>query len=78
MNLVFATKTEERRAQIRAERWAKMLQMLSEGNTTPQIAVNLKMNRRTVESHLAQIRAILGAKTITQAVAEAIRQGWIK
>ena len=78
MNLVFATKTEERRAQDRGEKWVKMLQMLSEGNTTPQIAVNLKMNRRTVETHLAQIRAILGAKTITQAVAEAIRQGWIK
>ena len=78
MKLVFATKTEERRAQVRGEKWVKMLQMLSEGNTTPQIAVNLKMNRRTVEANLAKIKAELGAKTIAQAVAEAIRQGWIK
>lgn len=55
----------------------KVLELSASGMLNQDIADQLGISRRTVEAHLSAAREDLGAKTTTQAVAEAIRKGII-
>ncbi len=54
-----------------------ILRMLAEGAGTDEIAAALGCSPRTVKSDLARARRVLGARSRTQAVAEAVRRSLI-
>ncbi|HEX7474636.1 MAG TPA: LuxR C-terminal-related transcriptional regulator [Dehalococcoidales bacterium] len=53
-----------------------MLKMAAKGMNNKAIADELFISVRTVESHLASIFAKLGVGSRTEAVIQAMRQGW--
>lgn len=59
-------------------RQQQVLECLMEGLTTKEIAVRLKLSRRTVNHYLAQIRQKLEARTLAQTVGRAVAQGYWK
>lgn len=56
----------------------RVLLLAGNGWTNEQIAAVLGISRMTVQRHLQNIRAALGARDRTHAVALAIRQGAVK
>jgi two-component system NarL family response regulator len=55
-----------------------VLLLAANGSTNEQIADVLAISRMTVQRHLQNIRAALGARDRTHAVALAIRQGSVR
>jgi DNA-binding CsgD family transcriptional regulator len=55
----------------------RVLNLIADGKTVPQVAEALLVSSETVKSHVASARARLGAKTMPQAVRLAIRSGQI-
>ena len=53
----------------------RVLELLCEGLTNPQIAARLFLSRRTVQSHLYNMFKKLGVTSRTQLVALAVRAG---
>ena len=53
------------------------LRMVSDGFTAKQISEGLGISVRTVESHLANAMHKLDSATRAQAIATAIRAGWL-
>ena len=53
----------------------RVLELLCEGLTNPQIADRLYLSRRTVQSHLYNIFKKLGVSSRTELVALAVRSG---
>ena len=60
------------------KRETELLQHLANGRMCKQIAIDLNISERTVQAHLANIRRRNRIKTVTQMVADALRQGSIK
>ena len=58
------------------DREAQVLQQASQGLTTREIATALGISTRTVQAHVRHVLVKLGARSRTQAVAQAIRSGW--
>jgi DNA-binding CsgD family transcriptional regulator len=56
-------------------REAEVLVRLGQWRSTPQIAAELQVSRKTVSSHLEHIYAKLGVKTRTEAALFAMRHG---
>lgn len=56
----------------------EVLLLLKEGLTLTQIGEELSVTERTIRSHVAFIKAKLGAVNVAQAVAEGFRQGLYK
>jgi two-component system, NarL family, response regulator len=56
----------------------EVLVLLKEGYTLSQIGKELSVTERTIRSHVAFIKAKLGAANTAQAVAEAFKQGILK
>ena len=54
-----------------------MLQLLAEGRTDSQIAELLELSPATVQTHVRNAKAKLGARTRAQAVAVSLRRGLI-
>ena len=61
-----------------SEREMEVLQLLSEGCSTPEIATNLFISQKTVKNHLASIYEKIDARDRTQAVVRAVKMGIIK
>jgi DNA-binding CsgD family transcriptional regulator len=55
----------------------QILAMLADGDTDVQVAAKLKLSPATVQTHVRNAKAKLGARTRAQAVAMALRDGLI-
>lgn len=60
------------------KRELQVLQLVAKGWTNAQIAAELKISKRTVAFHMENVLAKLGASNRAQAVAEAMRRGWLE
>ena len=58
-------------------RETEVLEQASLGLRTQEIATSLGISDRTVQAHLRNIFLKLGARSRTEAVARAIRSGWV-
>jgi DNA-binding NarL/FixJ family response regulator len=59
------------------EREREVLQLIAEGNTSPQIAEKLGIGVRTVETHRANLKAKLNLSTNADIVRYAVQQGFV-
>ena len=59
-------------------RQLQILQMIADDMTSKTIAGKIHRSVRTIHDHKYQILMKLGKETITGAVADALRKGWIK
>ncbi|MFZ1307999.1 MAG: response regulator transcription factor [Candidatus Microthrix parvicella] len=64
--------SEER---IVSEREEEVLQLITDGGSTPEVAAKMYISQQTVKNHLASIYQKLGARDRTQAVLAAMRLG---
>ncbi len=64
--------SEER---IVSEREEEVLQLITDGGSTPEVAAKMYISQKTVKNHLASIYQKLGARDHTQAVLAAMRLG---
>ena len=55
----------------------QVLKLAAKGTTNKEIATTLKISRRTVQSHLANIYQKLNVSSRTEAVLSALKKGWI-
>jgi DNA-binding NarL/FixJ family response regulator len=63
---------------ILSEREMEVLQLLAEGQSTPEIASNMFISQKTVKNHLASIYEKIDARDRTHAVIRAVKMGIIK
>jgi len=54
-----------------------MLELIAKGATTREIGAQMNWSERTVKRRVEEIMASLGAKSRAEAVAQAIKRGWI-
>lgn len=59
-------------------RQLQILQLIADGDTFRAIALELGISQQTVKNHMLDLRHRLKAVSSPNAVAIAIRQGWIK
>jgi DNA-binding NarL/FixJ family response regulator len=64
-------------AEALTERELDVLRLAARGLTNKAIGRDLGISDRTVQGHLANIYGKLGAGSRTEAVTEALKQGWI-
>jgi DNA-binding NarL/FixJ family response regulator len=71
--------TEECRAAVPglSERQHAVLQLIATGATTREMAISLVLSERTVERHIANLYARIGARNRAEATAYAAKQGLI-
>jgi NarL family two-component system response regulator LiaR len=72
-----AGKHHEPRVQLLTDRETEVLQLMARGHSNPQIANELKLSRRTVQSHLRNIFNKLKADSRTQAVIAGLKKGYL-
>jgi PAS domain S-box-containing protein len=72
-----AAAPERQRGRGPSARERQVLGMLASGATDVQIAAQLELSPATVQTHVRNAKAKLGARTRAQAVAMALRQGLI-
>jgi two-component system response regulator DegU len=58
-------------------RETEVLQLITDGLSTPEVADDLYISQKTVKNHLASVYQKLEARDRTQAVVEAMRQGLV-
>jgi DNA-binding NarL/FixJ family response regulator len=63
---------------ILSDREMEVLQLLAEGQSTPEIASNMFISQKTVKNHLASIYTKIDARDRTHAVIRAVKMGIIK
>ena len=63
---------------ILSEREMEVLQLLADGQSTPEIAGSLFISQKTVKNHLASIYEKIDARDRTHAVIRAVKMGIIK
>lgn len=68
--------SRERLSDLLTERETAVLKMAAKGMSNGEIAEELHLSTRTIESHLGAIFNKLGVGSRTEAVIEAMRQGW--
>ncbi len=56
----------------------RLLQMLVDGHSQKQIALQLGISERTINTHFSRFRISVGAKTVYQALAFSVSRGWVK
>jgi len=61
-----------------SDRELEVLQLLAEGQSTPEIASNLFISQKTVKNHLASIYTKIDARDRTHAIIRAVKMGIIK
>jgi DNA-binding NarL/FixJ family response regulator len=59
------------------EREIEVLRLVARGFTNKAVGQELSISDRTVQGHLANIYGKLGVGSRTEAVTEALKQGWI-
>jgi DNA-binding NarL/FixJ family response regulator len=68
--------TGERASDLLSEREITILKMAAKGMSNSDIAQNLHLSARTIESHLGSIFNKLGVGSRTEAVIKAMKKGW--
>ena len=59
------------------DRQLQVLKLVADGLENKQIAAELGLQPRTVESHVASLIAAIGATNRTAAAVTAVRRGWV-
>ena len=54
-----------------------VLQLIADGHSTREVAAHLAYSERTIKNVLQDLTLRLNVRNRTQAVAHAVRQGWI-
>jgi NarL family two-component system response regulator LiaR len=72
-----AGKHKEPRVQLLTDRETEVLQLLARGRSNPQMASELNLSRRTVQSHLRNIFNKLEVDSRTQAVITGLKKGYL-
>jgi NarL family two-component system response regulator LiaR len=72
-----AGKNKEPRALLLTDRETEVLQLLARGRSNPQMASELNLSRRTVQSHLRNIFNKLEVDSRTQAVIAGLKKGYL-
>jgi DNA-binding NarL/FixJ family response regulator len=72
-----AAKHQEPRAQLLTDRETEVLQLLAKGHSNQQMASELNLSRRTVQSHLRNIFNKLKVDSRTQAVIAGMKRGYL-
>ena len=72
-----AGRHQEPRAQLLTDRETEVLQLLAKGHSNPQMASELNLSRRTVQSHLRNIFNKLKVDSRTQAVIAGLKKGYL-
>lgn len=67
-----------RQESILSEREMEVLQLLADGQSTPEIAGSMFISQKTVKNHLASIYEKIDARDRTHAVIRAVKMGIIK
>lgn len=73
----FAADARAARALPLTERQLECLSWISEGKSSADIGAILSISGRTVDYHVSEICRRLNVRTRMQAVAHAIRRGWL-
>ena len=73
-----AENTQMSQSALLSEREMEVLQLLADGQSTPEIATTMFISQKTVKNHLASIYEKIDARDRTQAVIRAVRLGIIK
>jgi len=74
-NVLRHTPAENRAIDVLTSREREVLQLLAEGKTSKEIATDLFISAKTVESHRAQIMEKLKLRTVAELTKFAIREG---
>lgn len=74
--LTKAEPTEERASDLLSKRELAILKMAAKGMSNSDIAEELHLSARTIESHLGSIFNKLGVGSRTEAVIKAMKKGW--
>ncbi|MEW6601919.1 MAG: response regulator transcription factor, partial [Nitrospirota bacterium] len=75
-SLVNQTTPSSRKAfSLLTEREREVLQLISEGKSTKQIATDLHVSAKTVESHRRQVMGKLNIRNVAELTKYAIREG---
>jgi NarL family two-component system response regulator LiaR len=72
-----ANRHQESRVQLLTDRETEVLQLLAQGHSNPQMANELNLSRRTVQSHLRNIFNKLEVDSRTQAVITGLKKGYL-
>ncbi|MFC1929623.1 response regulator [Chloroflexota bacterium] len=72
-----AGRHKEQRVQLLTNREIEVLQLLARGHSNPQMANELNVSRRTVQSHLRNIFNKLEVDSRTQAVIAGLKKGYL-
>lgn len=73
-----AEDTRTHHESILSDREMEVLQLLADGQSTPEIASNMFISQKTVKNHLASIYTKIDARDRTHAVIRAVKMGIIK
>ena len=73
-----AEDTRTHQESILSDREMEVLQLLADGQSTPEIASNMFISQKTVKNHLASIYTKIDARDRTHAVIRAVKMGIIK
>jgi DNA-binding CsgD family transcriptional regulator len=68
----------ERVKQEPTQKQKRLLQMLADGKSQKEIAVELGVNPRSLRTHFFRMRSRLGVETLFQALAVGVRKGWVR
>jgi NarL family two-component system response regulator LiaR len=72
-----ASRHQESRVQLLTDRETEVLQLLAQGHSNPEMANELNLSRRTVQSHLRNIFNKLEVDSRTQAVITGLKKGYL-
>ncbi len=56
----------------------RLLQMLADGKSGKQIAMEMGIHEQTLRTHFSRMRSRIGVETMYQVVAVSVKKGWIK
>jgi DNA-binding NarL/FixJ family response regulator len=65
------------RANVLTDRERDILRLVAEGHSTREVAIKLAYSERTIKAGLQSVTTRLHLRNRTQAVAYAVRNGWI-
>jgi DNA-binding CsgD family transcriptional regulator len=65
------------RAAVLTDRERDILRLVAEGHSTREVAIELSYSERTIKAGLQSVTTRLHLRNRTQAVAYAVRNGWI-
>jgi DNA-binding CsgD family transcriptional regulator len=56
----------------------RLLQMLAEGKSGKQIALEIGIHEQTLRTHFSRMRSRIGVETMYQLIAVGVKKGWVR